>query len=134
MIVLDASVILKWIFGDENGGDKARLYRDRHVSGEEIVAVHDLFFYEISNVLATKIKLSRNAAVEAFSLIWKFDLEIFSCGLDEFSEGIGLSKRYGISLYDAAYIVLARKLKCSFVTADRKLFEKVMNIKDVSCL
>jgi len=134
MIVLDASVTLKWIFSGEDKDEEARICRDRHVSGEETVAVPDLFFYEIANVLATKTKLIGKDAVEAFSLIWKFDFEVFSFGLDEFSEGIGLSKRYGISLYDAAYIELARKLKCSFVTADRKLFEKVMNIKYISFL
>lgn len=134
MIVLDASVILKWIFGDEDLGEKARLYKDGHVSGEEIVAVHDLFFYEIANVLATKTKLSLKDTVEAFSLIWKFDLEIFNFGLDEFSEGLALSKKYGITLYDSAYIVLARRLKCIFVTADRKLFEKVKDLRQVALL
>ena len=44
MIVLDASVALKWIFWDETGGERARHYRDRHVSGDEIIAVPDLFF------------------------------------------------------------------------------------------
>jgi len=46
MIVLDASVALKWIFWDEAGGEGARHYRDRHVSGDEVIAVPDLFFYE----------------------------------------------------------------------------------------
>ena len=31
MIVLDASVALKWIFGEEEGGEKARLYKEGHV-------------------------------------------------------------------------------------------------------
>ena len=67
-------------------------------------------------------------------MVWQFDFEIFSFGIDEFTAGMALSKLYGLSLYDAAYIELARKLKCSFVTADRKLFEKVTNIKYVSFL
>jgi len=95
MIVLDASVALKWIFGDEEGGEKARRCREGHVTGEETVAVHSLFFYEIANVLATKTRLSTKGAVEAFSLIWNFDLEVFSLGLDEFLEGIVLSRQYG---------------------------------------
>jgi len=35
---------------------------------------------------------------------------------------------------DAAYVELSRKLKCSFVTADRKLYEKVRSIKSVDFL
>jgi predicted nucleic acid-binding protein len=131
MIVLDASVALKWIFGDEEGGEKARRYREGHVTGEETVAVHSLFFYEIANVLATKTRLNTKDAAEALSLMWDFDLEVFSLGPDEFLEGMILARQYGITLYDAAYIVLARKLGCPFVTSDRKLYRKVKESKEV---
>jgi predicted nucleic acid-binding protein len=131
MIVLDASVGLKWILGDEEGGEKARRYREGHVTGEEAVAVHSLFFYEIANVLVTKTRLSTKDAAEGFSLIWDFDLEVFSLGLDEFLEGMILARQYGITLYDAAYIVLARKLGCPFVTSDRRLYRKVKGLKEV---
>ena len=134
MILLDASVVFKWIFRDEDGEGNARLYRDRHISGEEIVAVPDLFFYGIANVLATKTTLNKNDIVDAFSLIWKFDFEIFSFGLEEFLTGINLSKRYGITLYDAAYICLAQKLKFHLVTADRRLYEKVEGLKEIILL
>jgi predicted nucleic acid-binding protein len=129
MIVLDASVVLKWIFGEEEGGEKGRLYKEGHVTGKEPVAVHSLFFYEIANVLATKTRLSSKDTAEAFSLIWNFDLEVFSLGLDEFLEGIILSRQYEITFYDAAYVVLARKLGCPFVTSDRSLYEKVKKLK-----
>ena len=134
MIVLDASVALKWIFADEEGGEKAKLYKEGHVTGEETVAVHSLFFYEIANVLATKTKLSTKDLAEAFSLIWNFDLEVFSFGLDEFLEGITLSRQYGITLYDAAYIGLARRLGCHFVTADGRLYRKIKGLREVRVL
>jgi len=134
MIVLDASVALKWIFGDEEGGENARVYKEAHVTGEETAVVHDLFFYEIANVLVTKTKLSARDAAQAFSLIWNFDLEVFSLGLDEFLEGITLSRQYGITLYDAAYIGVARKLRCPFVTADRRLYKKLKGLKEVRIL
>jgi predicted nucleic acid-binding protein len=134
MIVLDASVVLKWIFGDEEGGEKAKPYREGHVTGEETVAVHSLFFYEIANVLATKTGLSTKDAGEAFSLMWNFDLEVFGLGLDEFLEGITLSRQYGITVYDAAYVGLARKLGCLFVTADRRLHKKIKGLSGVMIL
>ena len=56
MIVLDASVVLKWIFGDEDRVEKARLFRENHISGKDAIAVHNLFFYEVANVLSTKTK------------------------------------------------------------------------------
>lgn len=134
MIVLDASVALKWIFWDEAGGERARHYRDRHVSGDEIIAVPDLFFYEVANVLSNRTTLSVEAMSEAFSLLWRFDFEVFTLGLGEFLSGITLSERYRITLYDAAYIELARRLKCEFVTFDKKLYEKVKGLQQVKLL
>lgn len=134
MIVLDASVILKWVFADENGGEHARYYKERHISEEEIIVVPKLLFYEIANVLATNTRLRLEDITEAFSLIWNFDFEVYDFGSEEFLSGITLSKRYKISLYDAAYIELAKKLNCEFVTADRRLYEKIKGIKEVRLL
>lgn len=134
MIVLDASVVLKWIFDDEAGADPAVRLKDGHVAGHEIIAVPDLLFYEIGNVLATKTRLSEAAIAEAFSLLWDFSLERFDLGFEEFQGCLALSRKYTITLYDAAYIELSRRLKCSFVTADKKLYEKVKIIKSVELL
>jgi predicted nucleic acid-binding protein len=134
MIVLDASVVLKWLFEDEDGGDRAARFKEGHVDGQEIIAVPDLLFYEIGNVLATKTRLSESAVAEAFSLLWDFSLERFDLGLEEFQGSLALSRKYKITLYDAAYIELSRRLKCAFVTADKKLYGKVKSIKAVELL
>lgn len=134
MIVLDASVVLKWIFDDEDGGERAAGLKDAHVAGHEIVAVPDLLFYEIGSVLATKTRLTEAAIAEAFSLLWDFSLERFDLGSEEFQGGLVLSRKYKITFYDAAYVELSRRLKCTFVTADRKLYEKIKNIKLVELL
>ncbi|MEK6693620.1 MAG: type II toxin-antitoxin system VapC family toxin [Nitrospirota bacterium] len=134
MIVLDSSVVLKWVFDEEDAYERAIKYRRMHISGEEVVVVPSLFFYEIANVLATKTKLSNPEAADFFLTFWNFDLELFNFGLDEFLSGITLSRRYEITLYDAAYIELAKRLRCSFVTADRRLYEKVKGFKEVRLL
>jgi predicted nucleic acid-binding protein len=134
MIVCDASVILKWIFDEEADGDHANRLKEGHVAGNEIIAVPDLLFYEVANVLATKTRLSEAAVNEAFSLLWDFQLERFDLGLEEFMGGLALSRKYKITLYDAAYIELARRLKCAFVTADNRLYEKTKTVKLVDLL
>jgi predicted nucleic acid-binding protein len=134
MIVLDASVVLKWMFDDGAGGERAARVRDAHVAGYEIVAVPDLLFYEIGDVLATKTRLAEAAIAEAFSLLWNFSLERFDLGLEEFQDGLALSRKYKITVYDAAYVELSRRLKCLFVTADKKLYEKIKSIKTVELL
>ncbi len=134
MIVLDASVVLKWIFENEEGSDRALRYRDVHVSGEEPIAVPDLFFYEAANVLLTRTRLDAGAVSEVFSMLWNFDLQVFDLGFEEFSSAIRLSRRYGITLYDAAYVELARRLACDLVTSDKKLHRKVKALRQVKLL
>lgn len=134
MIVLDSSVVLKWVFDEEDGYERAIKFRWMHISGEEVVVVPSLFFYEIAIVLATKTRLSNTEVDDFFLTFWSFDLEVFNLGLDEFLSGITLSRRYGITLYDAAYIELARRLKCNFITADRRLYERVKELGGVGLL
>ncbi len=134
MIVLDASVVLKWIFGDEEGGNRALRWRNDHAAGHETVAVPDLLFYEVANVLATKTRLSKEDGAEAFSLLWDFNLENFDFGKEEFLSALSLSKDYSITLYDAAYIELALRLSCPFITADKKLLEKVKRLRMIALL
>ncbi len=134
MIVLDASVVLKWVFIDEDKGESARYFKEKHISEVEIIAVPELFFYEIANVLATNTRLSIGDVTEAFSLICNFDLEVFSFDLDEFLSAMALSRQYKISLYDASYIELAIRLDCNFITADKRLYAKIKEIKKAGLL
>jgi len=134
VIVLDSSVVLKWIFDDEDIHGKAIKYQQKHISGEETVIVPSLFFYEIANVLATKTRLSGSDAAESFLMFWNFDFEVIDFSLDEFLSVIDLSMHYKVSVYDASYIELARKLNCNFITADRKLYEKAREMKEVKLL
>ncbi len=134
MIVLDASVVLKWIFDDKEASDRAGRFKDEHVAGTDVVAAPDLLFYEIANVLATKTRLSERAISQAFGLLWEFEFERFDLGEAEFLEGLALSRKYMITLYDASYIVLAKRLKCAFVTSDKKLYERVKTLKMVELL
>lgn len=134
MIVLDASVIIKWILDNESQSRSALIYRDQHFAGINRIAVPELLFYEIANVLATKTALSKEEAVEEFALIVESELESYSLGTKEFSEAISLAKRFKISLYDSSYIALATALKCEFVTADTQLVSKVRELSHVKPL
>jgi predicted nucleic acid-binding protein len=125
VIVLDSSVALKWIFADEVGAGHAVRIRDDHISAKNEIAVPSLFFYEIANVLATKVKLAPDDALEAFSLINDFEFNVYELDNFEYLEAMTLAMKLRISVYDASYHVLARQLGCRFLTADRKFWEKV---------
>jgi predicted nucleic acid-binding protein len=134
MIVLDSSVALKWIFADEDSADHAERIRHDHVSSKNEIAVPTLFFYEIANVLATKVKLSPKEALEAFELVSAFELDVHALDNSEFIEAMALAMKHKISVYDASYHVLASRLGCRFLIADRKFWEKVKGLKVVELL
>lgn len=125
MIVLDSSVALKWIFADEDGAALTLRVREEHISGKNEIAVPSLFFYEIANVLATKVRLSTEEALAAFELISAFEFDVHELNSSEYLEAMTLAMKHQISGYDASYHVLASRLGCSFLTADRKFWEKV---------
>ena len=134
MTVLDASVVLKWVFDDEDGGGRALQLKEGHIAGDDVIAVPDLLFYEVANVLATKTRLSEKDCAEAFQLLWGFELEQFDFGREEFVKALHLARHHAITVYDAAYVELSRKLRCRFVTADRRLYEKVKKMELVELL
>ena len=134
MIVLDSSVALKWIFADEDGADHAKRIRDEHISGINEIAVPTLFFYEIANVLATKVKLSAEEAIAAFELMSAFEFDVHDLNNSEYIEAMNLAMKLKVSVYDATYHVLASRLGCPFLTADRKFAEKVKSLGVVELL
>ena len=132
MIILDASVALKWIFADEAGAEAALAIRDAHISGENEIAVPSLFFYEVANVLATKVKLTDIEAQSAFSMFWDFEFQVYDLNSGDLLEAMKLSHKHRISAYDASYMVLANRERCILVTADRKFWGKVSEYGNVT--
>lgn len=134
MIVLDSSVVFKWIFVDEENSPLALNLREGHIKGEQKIAIVPLFYFEIANILATKSSLLSNEAEEAFSEIYNFELEEHNLELENYKRAISLANEKKISVYDASYIVLAEKLACDFVTADEKLVAKLKDLEFVKLL
>jgi predicted nucleic acid-binding protein len=133
MIVLDASVILKFVF-EESNTPKALHLREKHISGEDKIAAPELLYYELANVLATKAQISEKIACSALTEIFNLEFENFTLGSKEFLFSIKLSHKHKISVYDASYMTLAQSLGCDFITADVKLFKKIKMMNFVRLL
>ncbi len=133
MIVLDASIILKMIF-EEQDTPLALQLRERHIKGEEIIAAPELLYYELANVLATKVPISVKNASSVLTEIFNLEFMTFTLGEEEFLTSISASRKYKISIYDASYVILAERLSCDFITADMKLFKKTKDLKFVKLL
>jgi len=133
MIVLDASIILKMIF-EEQDTLLALQLREKHITAEDKIAAPELLYYELANVLATKVPISVKNASSVLTEIFNLEFMTFTLGEEEFLTSISASRKYKISIYDASYVILAERLSCDFITADMKLFKKTKDLKFVKLL
>jgi predicted nucleic acid-binding protein len=133
MRVLDASVILKW-FVEEDGSEKAVRILDDHVQGRAPIVVPDLLLYEMGNALKCSGGFAEQEVGEAVDALWGLDLFIAAPQPEVIRSAVSISFSFGLSLYDAAYIALAKEMGMALVTADKKLFEKAAALKFVELL
>jgi predicted nucleic acid-binding protein len=119
--IIDASVAVK-LFAKEEGSEIAVKLRDRHINGEIVIVVPELFFMEILNALRYK-KLSEEVLDKANKDLWKVQFEVIS--LDEFilDKAIKASVDYGLTIYDGIYAALSQIYGTELITDDKKLLK-----------
>jgi predicted nucleic acid-binding protein len=118
-MVLDSSIIGCWCFPDESSpiADTAFGQLD---SGEAIVPV--LWWFEVRNVLV--INERRGRIDPAGSTAFLADLEKLPIVFDRQSDSatvLALARTHRLTIYDAAYLELARRLDVPLATLDRQL-------------
>ena len=118
IVVPDASVILKWVLEreDEPGHLQALKLQEALLTEDIEVRVPTLWRYEVGNVLGLK---TPGMAGELMSALLAYELEEVPLkteyALDVLEHMRGVS---GITFYDAAYHVLALRMKGLYLTAD----------------
>jgi len=133
MIVLDASVLVKWIKEDEEDADKARLLYFRHKNNNEKIVVPYLIFIELANYLATKSQTSKILIEKALNYLFDIDLGVYQVERNDLIEAAVLAKQYKTSVYDMLYALIAKRHKTLLVTADER-FVKVTKFPFVKTL
>lgn len=122
--VADASVILKWILGDERESDQERAMQLLHawVEGNVTISAPVLWQFEVGNVLGRVIP---EEAQEKMNLI--VDLNIRSIALTDhvYRLCFDLMKTKGVTFYDAAYLAVAYDIQAMLVTADERFIKKI---------
>jgi predicted nucleic acid-binding protein len=127
MIILDASVVVKW-FSEEEYTEKALEIRERIRMREERVIVPDLLLYELANALKFNPSFDANDVSDALTSIFDMDLDIVTPIPEIINSAVTLAFEYNITVYDAFYIALAKDLELTFITADRRLYERVRDL------
>ena len=121
MLVVDASVAIKWVV-DEPGTTEALALRRRRL------VAPDLFIPECANILWKKVRrheLTEAEAILAARLLERSDVE-----LEPMRRLLQRATALAIALdrpaYDCTYLALAEALSCDMATADERLCRKTL--------
>lgn len=104
--------------------------------GGEGAVVPAIFTFEIENILIVAARRRRiDAEVEeAIGLLRTLDLQIESYGPLALGRHIDFARRYALTTYDAAYVVLAAQLRIPLYTADGRFAAAARKRKIASAL
>lgn len=120
--VLDASVALAWHFEDEDSV-QAELASER--SYDDLVVVPQHWFLEVTSALLKSERRRRAAPEEVDRFVGRLrtlEAEIDSLAPDQvFDELLPLARTHRLSVYDAAYLELARRRGIALATLDTSL-------------
>lgn len=131
-IVLDSSVLIKWIKQrDEELVAQARNLL-REVERLDLgVNVPALLLYEIGNILLLKSRLSPRGLDEALDHLEALPLVVAPPAAPLLRRAARLGRDMGLTFYDASFLALAVELGCPFITADGRLFERTKALPQV---
>ena len=136
LAVIDASVVVKW-FKDEDHSAEALALRADWAAGKISLHTVELLPFEVLNALRyDPTQTSQTLRMLAANLL---DYPFRVIPISEIAEDTAENAlRYGITIYDAAYLTAAQHLGSKAYTADQKLIAKVAgdtlhNITDYPC-
>lgn len=136
-IIIDASVVAKWLLTDEEDTGSILLKKE-FTEKNVFICIPDLIFYEVNNFLKSAVSSGRITANLAKAMYGEFlNLHFIVYSSKElFINTLKKALELNISSYDASYISLAEYLEIPFYTADTKLIKKagknplIKNLKD----
>ena len=133
LLVLDTSVILKW-FKEEEYTEAALKIKEEFIKGVHEIVVPDLLLYEFTNALRYQKFFNKTLIKKSLSNLIDLDLNIVLPTREMLFQAAELANEYEITVYDAVFVVLARLIHATFVTGDKKLYEKIKKLKFVKFL
>lgn len=131
--VVDASVILKWVLGDEKEPDqiKAMQLLNAWAAGDAAISAPTLWQYEVGNFLGREVP---EEAKEKMGLL--LDLKIRNVELSDnmYQLCFAWMREYRVSFYDASYLAVAYDIQATLVTADERFVRKLGKVDHLCVL
>ncbi|MFA5014750.1 MAG: type II toxin-antitoxin system VapC family toxin [Actinomycetota bacterium] len=119
--VLDASVIIKWYYFENELDLEIADYIHGKVIGDEIIiASPDLMVYEVLNFFIFKLKIPYKKIADMLSELDDI-IFIISTDISIQKKAFEISRKIKKPIYDSLYLALSQSLDCPLITADNKL-------------
>lgn len=126
--VIDSSVAVKWYLRDEDLLPQADAMLEAVGNGAVLTTAPNLARHEVSRAITVAIRTGRITPDEGQSDIQSFLLSPLPLPVDEdwlIIDAAARAIETGVAVYDAMYLSLAEKVDFQYVTADRKLFNRI---------
>ena len=123
-LVIDNSVMMRWLFNDGSAADQnyAKSVLQAIKSKAFTVLVPYIWVYESAFVAHYYTKQQSVSLEEATSRLEAlFELSTVVRGEETPSQLLHVAQSYGVSTYDASYLLLAKQQACPVATLDRKM-------------
>jgi len=124
-MIVDASVVLRGFFPDEERHAKAQSLIRAYVQGEIELHAPTLLPYEVTNAVLQAIRrdhISPEKGREILTAFQGLGIPTVDVSLQQTLE---LARTHDRSAYDAAYLALAEETGSKLVTGDRRLYNAV---------
>ena len=127
MVIVDASVVFKWLVEEKPQHQiiAARKIRDSFLNGNQEILAPDILMYEIANTFAFKTKLREKDLKKGWYDFIRINVPLITPDFNLISKSIYFAEKYKTSVYDATYAILALEKNCDLITADEKFVKQV---------
>ena len=124
LIVVDASVVVKWFVEEDFSKDADRIRND-YLNQLIDIAVPSLLRYEVLNALRYSYAFGEDELKEIGKVLDDYQFLTIPLKEEYLDETIRRALKHGITIYDASYIAIGDVRNCKVYTADNKLLNKV---------
>jgi predicted nucleic acid-binding protein len=124
VVVVDASVVLKWVV-TEPGSDAASVLLSDSAAGAVSLVAPEHVIGEVANGLRKRVVqgvLTASDALAALDAIADLELD-FLTGSDRWFGCLHAALDWAVTTYDALYIQVAIDLNAELITADKRLLD-----------
>lgn len=130
VVVVDASVVVKWFVDDAHTEHALRIRADYRKGNIDLWSTQ-LMPFEVLNALRYNPEFGTQELIRAATALCAYSIALYPI-LDELKERcVTNALRYGITIYDAAYLALSELLHKKFYTADEKLLMKTEDAETI---